>query len=71
MRAKSIKQAWEEQKAVREVMMFHQTYGVTDALCLRLVRKYGNEAKTILETDPYRIIRRSRESDLKPQTESR
>ena len=57
MRAKSIKQAWEEQKAVREVMMFLQTYGVTDALCLRLVRKYGNEAKHILETDPYRIIR--------------
>jgi len=57
MRAKSIKQAWEEQKAVREVMMFLQTYGVTDSLCLRLVRKYGNEAKHILETDPYRIIR--------------
>lgn len=57
MRAKSIKQAWEDQKAVREVMMFLQTYGVTDALCLRLVRKYGNEAKTILETNPYRIIR--------------
>ena len=32
-------------KAVREVMMFLQTYGVTDSLCLRLVRKYGNEAK--------------------------
>jgi len=57
MRAKSIKHAWEEQKAVREVMMFLQTYGVTDSLCLRLVRKYGNEAKTLLETDPYRIIR--------------
>ena len=56
-RVKSIKQAWEEQKAIREVMMFLQTYGVTDALCLRLVRKYGNEAKTILENDPYRIIR--------------
>ena len=57
LRAKSIKEAWEEQKAIREVMMFLQTYGVTDALCLRLVRKYGNSAKTILETEPYRIIR--------------
>ena len=38
-------------------MMFLQTYGVTDALCLRLVRKYGNSAKAILESDPYRIIR--------------
>ena len=56
-RARSIKESWEEQKAVREVMMFLQTYGVTDALCLRLVRKYGNEAKTILETEPYRIVR--------------
>ncbi|MEC7395128.1 MAG: ATP-dependent RecD-like DNA helicase [Verrucomicrobiota bacterium] len=56
-RVKSIKEAWEEQKAVREVMMFLQTYGVTDALCLRLVRKYGNSAKAILESDPYRIIR--------------
>ena len=56
-RIKSIREAWEEQKAVREVMMFLQTYGVTDALCLRLVRKYGNSAKKILEKDPYRIIR--------------
>jgi len=56
-RIKNIREAWEEQKAVREVMMFLQTYGVTDALCLRLVRKYGNSAKKILESDPYRIIR--------------
>ena len=56
-RIKNIREAWQEQKAVREVMMFLQTYGVTDALCLRLVRKYGNTAKTVLETDPYRIIR--------------
>ncbi|MBT5715829.1 MAG: Flp pilus assembly complex ATPase component TadA, partial [Opitutae bacterium] len=56
-RVKGIRLAWEEQKAIREVMMFLQTYGVTDALCLRLVRKYGNNAKSILENDPYRIIR--------------
>ena len=37
--------------------MFLQIYGVTDALCLRLVRKYGNDAKSVLENDPYRIIR--------------
>ncbi len=65
LRAKSIKEAWEEQKAVREVMMFLQTYGVTDALCLRLVRKYGNSAKTILETEPYRIIREVKVIGLK------
>ena len=56
-RVKGIKEAWAEQKAIREVMMFLQTYGVTDALCLRLVRKYGDNTKSVLENDPYRIIR--------------
>ena len=56
-RAKSIKAAWEEQNAIREVMLFLQTYGVTSARCVRLVKQYGNEAKTILENEPYRVAR--------------
>ncbi|MCB1120010.1 MAG: ATP-dependent RecD-like DNA helicase [Verrucomicrobiae bacterium] len=56
-RAKSIKAAWEEQKAIREVMLFLQTYGVSAARCVRLVKMYGNEAKTILQNEPYRVAR--------------
>ena len=56
-RAKSIKAAWEEQRAIREVMMFLQTYGVSAARCVRLVKQYGNEAKTVLENEPYRVAR--------------
>lgn len=56
-RAKSIKAAWEEQSAIREVMMFLQTYGVSAARCVRLVKQYGNEAKTVLENEPYRVAR--------------
>lgn len=54
-RAKSIKSAWDEQRAVRDVMMFLQTYGVTPAQCVRLVKKYGNGAKRILQDAPYRL----------------
>ncbi|PXA05522.1 ATP-dependent RecD-like DNA helicase [Coraliomargarita sinensis] len=54
-RAKSIKLAWDEQRAVRDVMMFLQTYGVTPAQCVRLVKKYGNGAKRILQDEPYRL----------------
>lgn len=54
-RAKSIKQAWDEQSAVRDVMMFLQTYGVTPAQCVRLVKKYGNGTKSILQDEPYRL----------------
>jgi exodeoxyribonuclease V alpha subunit len=56
-RAKSIKAAWEEQKSLREVMVFLQTYGVTNALCLRIVRAYGADARKILTTEPYRVCR--------------
>lgn len=56
-RAKEIKSSWEEQAALREVMMFLQTYGVTTALCLRLIRQYGTAAKRVIETEPYRVAR--------------
>ncbi|WPJ94300.1 AAA family ATPase [Coraliomargarita algicola] len=54
-RAKSIKLAWDEQSAVRDVMMFLQTYGITPAQCVRLVKKYGSGAKRILQDEPYRL----------------
>ncbi|WP_309400312.1 SF1B family DNA helicase RecD2 [Cerasicoccus maritimus] len=56
-RAKEIKKAWDEQAALRDVMTFLQTYGVGTNLCLRLIRQYGNAAKTILQNEPYRVAR--------------
>jgi exodeoxyribonuclease V alpha subunit len=37
--------------------MFLQTYGVTTALCVRLVKQYGPGARAILEKEPYRVAR--------------
>ena len=56
-RAKAIKAAWDEQRSLREVMVFLQTYGVTNALCLRIVKAYGEGAKGILTREPYRVCR--------------
>ena len=56
-RAKSLKAAWEEQKALREVMVFLQTYGVTNSICLRIVKAYGEEAKKVVTSEPYRVCR--------------
>lgn len=54
-RAKSIKAAWEEQVAVRDLMIFLQTYGVTPSQCVRLVKKYGAGAKRLIQDQPYRL----------------
>lgn len=56
-RAKKIKAAWDEQCAIRDILIFLQTYDISNALCLRLYKIYGNSAKQILLTDPYRVSR--------------
>jgi len=57
VRASSIKSAWEEQKILREVHIFLQTYGVTTSQCVRIVKKLGAEAQQIVKHEPYRIAR--------------
>jgi len=56
-RTAAIKKAWDDQRALREIHIFLQTYGVTTSQCVKLVQKYGNEAKQILLNEPYRVAR--------------
>jgi exodeoxyribonuclease V alpha subunit len=56
-RATAIKHAWDGQRAQRELYIFLQTYGVTPAQCVRLVERYGAQAKPILLGEPYRVAR--------------
>jgi exodeoxyribonuclease V alpha subunit len=56
-RAAAIKQAWEEQRALREIHIFLQTYGVTTSQCVKLVNRYGGHAKQVLQSEPYRVAR--------------
>jgi len=56
-RAGAIKRAWDDQRALREIHIFLQTYGVSTAQCVKLVNRYGGQAKQILATEPYRVAR--------------
>lgn len=56
-RARQIKEAWDTQRATREIMLFLQTYGVSVRNCLRLVKRYGGQAKAVLMEDPYKTAR--------------
>ncbi|MGC4075172.1 MAG: ATP-dependent RecD-like DNA helicase [Nibricoccus sp.] len=57
VRASAIKKAWDDQRALREIHIFLQTYGVTTSQCVKLVQRYGHEAKKILLEEPYRVAR--------------
>jgi exodeoxyribonuclease V alpha subunit len=56
-RAAAIKQAWDAKKTERELYIFLQTYGVTPAQCVKLVKHFGSDAQRILTTEPYKAAR--------------
>jgi len=57
VRAGAIKAAWEEQRTLREVHIYLQTYGVTTSQCVKIVNQFGPEAKQIITHEPYRMAR--------------
>ena len=56
-RAQMIKNAWDEQQAVRNTMIFLQAYGITNAQCLRLYQYYGEKTKEVISKNPYVIVK--------------
>ncbi len=53
MRRKGIKAAWEEQKAVREIMVFLHSNGVSTSRAVRIFKTYGAEAIDRVRANPY------------------
>ncbi|HEY74323.1 MAG: ATP-dependent RecD-like DNA helicase [Chloroflexi bacterium] len=56
-RAAAVAQAWEEQKHIREVMLFLQSHGVTTGLAVKIYKAYGDDSLQVVQDDPYRLAR--------------
>ncbi len=54
-RAKAIQKALIEKKAVRDVMVFLETAGVSPAFAVRIYNRYGNDAIRVVKENPYRL----------------
>ncbi len=50
-----IRAAWEEQKEVRNVMVFLQGNGVSPAYAAKIYRFYGSDAVRVVSENPYRL----------------
>jgi exodeoxyribonuclease V alpha subunit len=57
VRARRIVDNWQGQRAVREIMVFLHTHGVSTSRAVRIHRTYGAEAVQVLTEDPYRLAR--------------
>ncbi|MFI6574512.1 ATP-dependent RecD-like DNA helicase [Nocardiopsis sp. NPDC050513] len=54
-RTRLIADAWEEQKAIKEVMVFLQGVEVTTSLAVRIYKKYGDASVNVVQKEPYRL----------------
>ena len=50
-----IKTAWEEHRMVREVMLFLQGHGISTLFAVRIYKKYGDQAVSLVQENPYRL----------------
>ncbi|GGS65735.1 ATP-dependent RecD-like DNA helicase [Nonomuraea spiralis] len=54
-RTKMIAAAWEEQKVIKEVMIFLQGVGVSTSIAVRIFKQYGDTSISVVRGQPYRL----------------
>ncbi|WP_071192005.1 ATP-dependent RecD-like DNA helicase [Trichormus sp. NMC-1] len=54
-RIKLIKNAWETQKAIKEVMVFLQGHGVSTIYAVKIYKQYGDKAIAVVTNNPYQL----------------
>lgn len=55
-RVSSIIKSWAEQRAIKDVMIFLQSHGVSTNLAVKIYKEYGDEALTVVQNTPYRLV---------------
>jgi exodeoxyribonuclease V alpha subunit len=54
-RIEMIRKAWEDQKEIREVMIFLQAHGVGSGYATKIFKQYGNRSIMVVKENPYRL----------------
>ena len=57
-RIQRIRESWQQQKAVRAIMVFLQSHGVGTARAVRIYKTYGDQAVELVRANPYRLADR-------------
>lgn len=51
-----IKEGWEEQRSIKNVMLFLQSNGISSTYSLKIYKEYGDAAPELIQKNPYRLI---------------
>lgn len=54
-KARIIAEAFQEQRELKNVMIFLQTYGISPGNCIKIYKKYGQNSINMIKENPYRL----------------
>jgi exodeoxyribonuclease V alpha subunit len=54
-RVERIKESWQEQKEIKNIMLFLQSHDVSTAHATRIYKTYGNDSIQVVQENPYRL----------------
>jgi len=54
-RIRMIRKAWDDQKEIRDVMLFLQGHGVSSGYATKIFKQYGNRSIQVVKKNPYRL----------------
>ena len=55
IRVERIRKSWEEQKEIRNIMLFLQSHDVSTGHATKIFKTYGNDSIRIVQENPYRL----------------
>jgi exodeoxyribonuclease V alpha subunit len=50
-----VRQAWQDQKEIRDVMLFLQSHGVSSGYATKIFKTYGDRSIAVVRDNPYRL----------------
>jgi exodeoxyribonuclease V alpha subunit len=54
-RIEMIQKTWEDQRAIKDVMLFLQSHAVSTHFAVKIFKQYGNDSISVVERSPYRL----------------
>ena len=55
-RVDNVIKAWAEQRAIKDVMVFLHSHGISTHLAVKIYKQYGDESLRIVQATPYRLV---------------
>mgnify|MGYP001275702212 CR=1 FL=1 len=56
VRVDNIIKAWEEQRAIKDVMLFLHSHGISTNLAVKIFKQYGDQSMAVVQSTPYRLV---------------